>query len=248
MSSTIAIKQQNILAMRSGGFCAKCRAPLTEDATTLDAAQNLGYIAHIKGEKPDSARYDPSQPAAERNLYPNLMYVCGRCHPLIDKQESTYTVESLLEIKSNHETWVHAELNKGMLAVGFTELETVSRFILGKPHNPTEDFMVLTPEAKMSKNNLSSAILNEFKIGYGKQPEVQKFIDHMVVIDDDFPERLKAGFVEQYNKLRADGFTGDALFSALRTFASQGSVDIMKQAAALSILAYLFQKCEVFEH
>lgn len=248
MSTLIDPKQKTILALRSGDRCVLCREPLTVDATEYDAAQILGYIAHIKGEKLGSARHDPLQPDEARNLYPNLMYTCGRCHPLIDKQESTFTVEDLLEKKGNHEAWVHTRLEEGTLSVSFVELEVVAKFIVAQPHNPTLDFTTLPPEAKMSKNGLSSAVRDELLIGYGKKPEVEKYIDHMVILDTDFPERLKAGFVEHYYKLREDGYNGDALFFALRNFASMGSIDVRKQAAGLSLLAYLFQKCEVFEH
>jgi hypothetical protein len=248
MSSAIRANQQTLLAMRSGGVCARCRHPLTVDATEHDGAQHLGQAAHIKGEKPGSARYDPNQPDTERNLYANLLYTCGGCHTLIDKQSSTFTVEDLLEMKDNHEVWVHAQLSEGITTVGFTELDLISKALLSKPHDSTLDFMVLGPEAKMDRNDLGVAVLDQLKMGYGKAPEVKSYIAHMVVIDNDFPERLKSGFVEQYDRLRADGFAGDVLFFALRDFASKGSVDFREQAAALSILAYLFQNCEVFEH
>ena len=247
MSSAIDSKQKTILALKSGNRCALCREPLTVDATETDAAQILGYVAHIKGEKPGSARFDALQDDEERNLYPNLVYACGRCHPLIDKQESTYTVEVLQDKKETHEAWVHARLEEGTLSVGFVELEIVARFVLAQPHNPILEFTTLPPETKMQKNNLGLIVRNELLIGYGKEPEVEKYIDHMVTLDPDFPERLKSGFVYHYQRLRNEGYASDALFFALRNFASMGSIDVSKQAAGLSLLAYLFQKCEVFE-
>ncbi len=73
-------------------------------------------------------------------------------------------------------------------------------------------------------------------------------MEKMADLDPDFPEQLKAGFVEKYNALLAKGYVGDTLFYGLHEFANGGSSDFLMQAAGLSILTYLFQKCEVFEH
>ena len=84
-------------------------------------------------------------------------------------------------------------------------------------------------------------------LGLGKFKEVEAFVQHVASIDPTFPERLRDGFVVEYNRLSADGFQGDSLFEGLREFANGGSTEFRKQAAALAVLVYLFQKCEVFE-
>ena len=248
MSGYVSPPEKILLAFRSGGRCAMCREIITVEATAYDPARTLGVAAHIKGENDTSARYDAAQDDKERNVYANLVYLCGDCHTKIDKQGNSYPVHALLTMKANHENWVNVKLGEGAVAVGFAELAVVAQAILGQPHNPTLDYGLLGPEAKMKKNGLGAAVLEQLKIGYGKAPEVTRYVNHVAAIDGDFPERLKAGFVERYNTLRATGIVGDALFFALRDFASQGSLDFMKQAAALSILTYLFQNCEIFEH
>ncbi len=247
MSGYVQTSEKLLLAFRSGGRCARCREVITVEATGWDPAKTLGFAAHIKGENGNSARYDASQPDSERNVYGNLVYLCGNCHSVIDKQEKTYPVALLLDMKNNHEKWVNAKLRESSVAVGFSELDVIAKAILGQPHNPTLDFTVIGPAAKMKKNGLGIAVLEQLKMGYGKAPEVKKYVDHVALIDVDFPERLKSGFAEQYNTLRAQGLSGDTLFFALRDFASKGSIEFTDQAAALSILSYLFQNCEVFE-
>lgn len=248
MSGTVLLADWKVLISLSRGRCALCRKELVAEATDADSAAIIGVAAHIRGENPGSARHDPQQPAPERNKYLNLIYLCNDCHTTIDKQENSYPVDLLLIKKVEHEKWALGKLSDSMLTVQFPELDVIAKAIRGKPHNPTLDFAVLAPRDKMTKNNLSNQILEELKIGYGKAEHVGDYMERMADLDPDFPEQLKAGFVEKYNFLLAKGYAGDTLFYALHEFAYGGSSDFLMQAAGLSILTYLFQKCEVFEH
>ena len=80
-----------------------------------------------------------------------------------------------------------------------------------------------------------------------KSSEVETFVTHVAFMDSDFPERLKGGFVEQYNKFREQGIEGDELFNLMHQYASGYSSDFKKQASGLAVLMYFFEKCEVFE-
>ena len=66
-------------------------------------------------------------------------------------------------------------------------------------------------------------------------------------MQDDFPEKLKAGFSSEYDRLKVLGYAGDVLFFSLFEFAGGKHSEHIKRAAALAVLAYLFQICEVFE-
>ena len=62
-----------------------------------------GERCHIKGEKPGSARYDPTQTDKERDSFENLIMMCEEHHKIIDARPDIYTVEVLMEIKRKHE-------------------------------------------------------------------------------------------------------------------------------------------------
>ena len=87
------------LFARSGNRCAfpKCCASMVVDQTSI------GEICHIKGEKPTSKRYDPSQTNLERHAYDNLILMCPNHHTVIDDDDEAYTVEHLRKIKASHE-------------------------------------------------------------------------------------------------------------------------------------------------
>lgn len=61
-------------------------------------------IAHIRGAKPGSARYDPNMTDAERAAYANLILLCVPHHKLVDRVEpEKYPAEMLAEWKVSNE-------------------------------------------------------------------------------------------------------------------------------------------------
>lgn len=61
-------------------------------------------IAHIRALEPSGARYDASMSNAERNDFPNLIYLCRPHHKVVDSKALSYPVELLLEWKRANET------------------------------------------------------------------------------------------------------------------------------------------------
>lgn len=58
-------------------------------------------IAHICGERPGAARYDPLMSDVERNGYDNLLLLCPKHHKLIDRLDPDgHPVELLREMKA----------------------------------------------------------------------------------------------------------------------------------------------------
>ena len=115
------------------------------------------------------------------------------------------------------------------------------------PELPSSDFVALDPRAKMEKNNLTDRVHFLITLGFAKFKEVENYVEKIALLDSQFPERLKAGFIQEYNRLYEAGIEGDSLFEALREFAYGRSGNFKQQAAGLAVLTYLFQKCEVFE-
>lgn len=85
--------------------CNRCAYPGCEEALT-DArwGQVKADIAHIRGERPGSARFDPTMTTAERDAFDNLLLLCPNHHRLIDRLDpGGHPAERLLEIKSRAE-------------------------------------------------------------------------------------------------------------------------------------------------
>jgi hypothetical protein len=247
MSSSIRLRHWKILVQRSGDRCAICRTPLSIDAKQGGEPALIGEIAHIRGEKAGSARYDPDQPIEERNSYRNLIYVCANDHTIVDQNPIDFPVERLIQIKADHEKWVSQQLSRSLPNVSFAELDAVCEHILVQPMSLDSVYTITPPREKIRKNELSERPAGLITMGLGKAPEVQAFVEQQSLFEPDYPQRLRTGFLAEYHRLRRDRYRGDELFDGMLDFASGGTSDFARQAAGLAVLSYLFEKCDVFE-
>lgn len=140
-----------------------------------------------------------------------------------------------------------ASLVTAMTNITFRELDMVTQGIICMPIPSDANFFVTTPVEKMLKNQLTGVTQSRLMTGVLQAKMVSNFVDNMVNVIPDFPERLQAGFVREYQRLQAKGLEGNSLFNALHTFSCNRSSDYDLQAAGLAVLYYLFEKCEVFE-
>jgi hypothetical protein len=224
-----------------------CRLECVEPPTLSDGAVVIGKIAHIVAHGDKGPRADPSLPIEQRDCYDNWVLLCGRHHDIVDGQPSTYTIAELRGWKVDHENWVRQQLTVAMPAIGFAELEVITKGILATSLPPDASFLLTPPRAKILRNGFSAQLDIYFNMGMSKAKEVADFVSHVSIIDANFPEQLKAGFVQKYDALKKSGLEGDALFESLHEFASGGSNAFARQAAGLAVLLYLFEKCEIFE-
>jgi len=248
MSGNILLKQQKLVCIKSGNRCAMpdCRRELIVEATENDDASIVAVFAHIKGEKEGSARYDADMDEKERNKHDNLILICPNCHKKIDDQPETYTVEKLVQIKKEHEGWIHESTKNEVVNVSFVELAVVTKFLVSGQYEHGDAFDVVPPKDKIKKNNLSGDIESLITMGLTQVNQVADYIDKSP--DVEFGERLKQGFVKEYERLKnEESLSGDDLFMQLFDFASVGSSSFREKAAGLTVLVYLFEKCEVFE-
>ncbi len=248
MSGDIPRKEQKILCLKSGNRCAlpDCHRVLVIDGTQNDRESIIGVMAHIKGENPTAARYDPDMADKERNSYPNLLMICANCHKVIDDQPKTYTVERLSQIKAEHENWVIESMKKEVMNVTFEELATVTNYLISGSTVQNDSFVLIPPKEKIKKNELSYISEQLIIMGMTQVNQVADFIAHAP--DIEFGEHLKQRFVVEYERLKnEEKLTGDDLFNSLHDFASNGNNEFKNRAAGLAVLVYLFEKCEVFE-
>ena len=239
-----------LLAFRNGDRCALpgCCRQLTVDDPNGQAPVVTGEAAHIAGEKPDAARYVSTMTDDERNHYNNLIYLCGDCHTRIDKQEDAFPIPMLQQIKADHEKRAREAMNAAFADIGFPELRMATEWMSKvSPSQSAVDFTLVAPDAKIHRNGLSSASRLTIAMGISASPTVAAFVEQESLTDSDFPERLKAGFLEEYYRLRKEGFRGDELFEFMCEFAQRGMREQSKRTAGLAVLIYLFERCEVFE-
>lgn len=248
MSGTIKSKDQKILCTKSGNRCAMpdCRKILVVDGTSTDPASLVAEMAHIRGEKPVAARYDAGMSDVERNSHHNLIFVCPSCHKKIDDQPNTYTVEKLFDIKREHEGWINTLTGQAVVDVTFAELSVVTRYIMSGQAVINDSLTLIPPKDKIQKNGLSNTIEQLIMMGMIQVKQVADFVNRCH--DIEFGERLSQRFVMEYERLKnTEMMISDDLFNGLLDFACAGATDFKQRAAGLTVLVYLFEKCEVFE-
>ncbi|MEM7555023.1 MAG: hypothetical protein AAF378_13145 [Cyanobacteria bacterium P01_A01_bin.84] len=167
------------------------------------------------------------------------------------EQQIEEVKNSILNYKSELESLPsiaeQESLNNAMTKITFVELDMVTNGILRMPLPTESNYNIIPPIEKMSKNELTGMAQQRLMTGVIQANMVSHFVEHMVKIIPDFAEKLKAGFVEEYMKFRANGLKGNDLLYSLHEFSCNNSQDDNLRAAGLAVLYYFFEKCELFE-
>lgn len=237
-----------ILAFRSGGMCAypKCGKHLTYEAK-VGADTYVGEAAHIRGEKPTAARYDATMTDEERDNVRNLIYMCTDHHTIIDKVDKDWPVGTLQTLKEVHESQVREAMEVAFADVAFTELERSISWVATQQPAVNGSFDLVPPDEKIKKNALTNGARHIIAAGMTARSTVSAYVEAEAHLDSDFPERLKAGFLEEYYALRKQGHKGEELFELMCSFAQRGLRNQADRTAGLAVLIYLFEICDVFE-
>lgn len=200
-----------------------------------DLEENIDEELKLQKELEDELRL-AQDPPQKRKLKKQINEVKNRVN------EYRNELDSLSKNKHEQESLVNA-----MTTITFRELEMVTQGILCMPISAETNFIVLPPIEKMLKNDLTGVAQSRLMTGVIQARMVSRFVENMINIIPDFPERLKAGFVKEYCRLREEGLKGNTLLDALHEFSCNCSTDYDLRAAGLAVLYYLFEKCEVFE-
>jgi hypothetical protein len=124
-------KTKKAVAARASWQCAftDCGKPTVGPSEeSSEAVTMIGKAAHICGAAPGpgSRRYNSSMTPQERTSINNAIWLCPDHADLIDRDEVTYSVETLHAMKSEHEalcakavrTGTSNDLGAGLLAIG----------------------------------------------------------------------------------------------------------------------------------
>jgi hypothetical protein len=113
---------------------------------------------------------------------------------------------------------------------------------------PTTSEVKDVSRGKIEANLLSQAVADFLKIGMQKSPLVAQFFNNWK--NPTYGEQIAQAFKSEYVRLRdsVPSLHTDEIFGRLETWAG-GTVNTTPahKAAVLAVMAYLFDKCEIFE-
>lgn len=248
--------QEKVVIARSGNQCAYpgCALELTVNPQSVgDQPKATGKVAHIAGASPNGPRYDPDMSTPERGSANNLIYLCGTHHDAIDAQLHHHTREFLIGAKKDHEQAVARAVRTGLGHVTYAELEVVCTVMAGDAVSlqPGGVELAVPLQQKIEVNNLGTQSVQRITDGLSQATRVREFIAFQSTSQPGFGTRLVARFKSDYYKALADGVGDpDVLFDYMvqTAYANSGPRDTTAtRAAALAVVAYLFELCEIFE-
>ena len=226
-----------------------CQFPNCDQQCYLEGTDGrsvpMRNIAHIISQSDDGPRADPTVPVNERGYYANLLLLCPNHHLEIDSDVIQYPVDVLLGWKEEAEQQHRSEMPRTEFT--FTQLDLIITGIMSAPGDDDPSVSLTPLREKMILNGLSEQSDLYLRGGLLQVGTVEGYIKEASGLSAVLVSRLIQGFSEEYEQMRSDGLEGDALFTKLRLFSAQGHSDYKYQSAGLSVLVYLFERCEVFE-
>ena len=131
--------------------------------------------------------------------------------------------------------------------LGYGDLVAVLTHINVTPI-PTTSEVKDVSRGKIEANLLSQAVADFLKIGMQKSPLVAQFFNNWK--NPSYGEQIASAFKNEYMALRetAPGLHPDEIFGRLEAWAGgMANTTPTHKVAVLAVMAYLFDKCEIFE-
>lgn len=146
------------------------------------------------------------------------------------------------------ESWFGLSLTlEANVNLGYSDLVAVLTHISITPV-PTTSEVKDVSRGKIEANLLSQAVADFLKIGMQKSPLVTQFFDNWK--SPTYGEQIALAFKNEYLTLReaTPRLHPDEIFGGLEAWAGgMANTTPTHKAAVLAVMAYLFDKCEIFE-
>ena len=134
---------------------------------------------------------------------------------------------------------------KDMLQLGYDSLQVVLSTIARESPLPEQDIRPVPPD-KLSANALSHHTATLLSIGMMRAELVGKFFNDWH--DPTLGNEIAEAFRQEYRCLRDQNLLPDRIFHQLWIFTGGAQREMPDhETAVLAVLAYLFEKCDIFE-
>jgi len=142
-------------------------------------------------------------------------------------------------------TWFGPALTEETkVKLGFKDIQIVLESLAGKATSSNATVKDVPP-GKIEANNLSESVAILVKSGMTKAPLVSSFLENWH--DETLGERLAAAFRMEYERLRGSSHP-NRIFSELQAWVGGNQIGTPEhQMAVLTVLAYFFERCDIFE-
>lgn len=146
---------------------------------------------------------------------------------------------------NNLVTWLGAApTEETRVRLGFADLQDLLQSLASKAVPPGATVQPVPPR-KIEANDLSESVATLIKNGMVKAPLVREFFETWY--DETLGGRLAVAFRDEYDRLRGHNHP-NLIFSELQAWAGGPQLGTAEhQMAVLAVLAYYFERCDIFE-
>ena len=155
-------------------------------------------------------------------------------------------------MKRNHENKVERKMRSD---IGEVKYETLERLLTSLAIDASPiggDIELSIPiKNKIKLNCLSESTERIIQEGLAQIPKVQHVMTDLVGANSNYERRITAAFKMFYEMAVAEGMSSDDAFHFVCAKIGEnggGQMTSENEAAALSLVAYMFELCEIFEH
>ncbi|WP_435106478.1 ABC-three component system protein [Arhodomonas sp. AD133] len=136
-----------------------------------------------------------------------------------------------------------APRRRDMVDLGLESLSPVLDQIAAMEPNPNPDLRP-PPADKIDRNMLSENVAILLRAGMSRVDLVRKYFR----VQPERKDEIAESFRHRYDEVRSDGLTPDDIFVHLQRHATGDGVSSpARQSAALAVLAFFFEECDIFE-
>jgi hypothetical protein len=130
--------------------------------------------------------------------------------------------------------------------LGFEQLAVVLAHLAAAAAPPVDVEIKPVSPTKLEANALSDTAASYMRMGRQREPLVEDYFSKHP--NPSFGEDVANAFRAEYRRLRGLGYDADRVFAALQEFAGGSTRGYLShEAAVLAVLAYLFERCDIFE-
>lgn len=161
--------------------------------------------------------------------------------------EELWQIVNELSVEENEAVFGHVVADEQFASLEFRDIISVMESVAA--HEPPKDAPVaIVPPGKIEANQLPSYVVDYLQLGMRRA----RFVDECFKRDSDplLGDRAARAFNERYMQLKVSRFSAVKIYDELRSFAGGagfGPLSSRQDAAVLAVLAYFFERCDIFD-
>lgn len=234
----------------STGTIFQCYAPYRQTEKTLNSKIDEDFRGAIEHWGDNMAEWvlvhneTRGLPASSTQLIDQLR----KEHPEVEievwVEPNLHKLAAGLPLGAQQAIFGFAPSKTGMETLMLDDVKPIIDELQRKDPIPGEEPLTPPSVDKLAKNSLSVDAASLLRVGRRKEALVETYLRKHP--NAELGERIAEAFRRRYAQLKEGGRLPDGIFTHLQQYAGSGG-EPRQQNAALAVLSYFFERCDIFE-